>query len=109
MGVRLDPRTAQTETSVGTVQQFIRQSRVAKIHSRYTGNSPRQSQPKQSTLQQKSPGRESKKAGDRQGASRQRSQRQKADLVTWAGTTRKGQGQAGSKPGKQSEDKCARA
>ena len=26
MGVRLDPRTAQSETSVGTVQQFIVQS-----------------------------------------------------------------------------------
>ena len=55
------------------------------------------------------PGRESRKPGDRQGVGRQRSQGRKADQVTVAGTMRKGQGQAGSKPGKQSNEECAKA
>ena len=46
--------------------------------------------------------RESKLTGERQGASRQRGQGEMAVQVTWAGTARTGQEQAGSTPRKQS-------
>ena len=48
------------------------------------------------------PKRESKLTGERQGASRQRGQGEMAVQVTWAGTARTGQEQAGSTPRKQS-------
>ena len=75
-GWEVGPKNS-TETRVRTVQQFIGHTKL-----------------------QKPPGREFRKPGDGQGASRQRSLGWKADQVTVAGTTRKGQGQA--LPGRES-------
>ena len=64
MGVRLDPGTAQNETSVVIVQQFYCPKQCCNNPQPEHRNSP-------ISLAEGSPGRESRQTGDRQGASKQ--------------------------------------